>query len=260
MKRKNIYYLVSPIIFVLACIVILSITAVKADSGSENIVESTTISEAYIPSETTTEAETTTEVSTTEKVITTTREPSTEKQTTSPSVKVETTAPKATTTTEAENHPATTEQITTSNNNSKYSEATQIWNYMKNLGWSDAVCAGIMGNMMAEVGGQTLDLSRWSYYSNNGYYGVCQWSKQFYPGVIGRDIEGQCDFLRDTIRKEINAYGSRYASGMNYEKFLQLDNPQDVALCFAKAYERCGSGSYGVRQSNAQKAYDYFVG
>ena len=30
-------------------------------------------------------------------------------------------------------------------------------------------------------------------------------------------------------------------------------------MAFAKAYERCGSGSYGVRQINALKAYNYFV-
>lgn len=266
MKRKNIYYLVSAIIFVLTCIVILSITAVKADSGSENIVESTTISEAYIPSETTTKEETTTEVSTTEKVITTTREPSTEKQTTSPSVKVETTAPKATTTTEAENHPATTEPTTKKPmkdsdweaKRAQYPYATDLWLYMKDLGWSDAVCAGIMGNIMAEVGGQTLNIK--PSLSSGGYYGMCQWSTYYYPQINGGSFEAQCNFLRDTIQKEINTYGYKYASGMNYSKFLQLTSPADVALCFAKSYERCASGSYGVRQSNAQKAYNYFVG
>jgi hypothetical protein len=253
--KKHIYFIIA-IVLALALITTL---CVKAGSESGNKKETTTISEAYIPSETTTllETSTTTEVETTKEattIETTEREESTTKETTT----------NVSTTKAAENHPATTKPITTTktevSNSGSYAEATQIWNYMKNLGWSDAVCAGIMGNMMAEVGGQTLDLSRWSYYSNGSYYGVCQWSRQFYPSVIGRDIEGQCDFLRDTIRKEINTYGSNYASGMNYEKFLQLDDPQDVALCFAKAYERCGSGSYGVRQSNAVKAYQYFVG
>ena len=255
--KKHIYFIIA----IVLALAIMTATCIKAGSESGDKKETTTISEAYIPSETTTLLETTTvtttEVETTEEVIateTTKREESTTKH-------YETsTSEKATTTEPVENHPTTTKPTTTSNNSGKYSEATQIWNYMKNLGWSDAVCAGIMGNMMAEVGGQTLDLSRWSYYSNGSYYGVCQWSRQYYPSVIGRDIEGQCDFLRDTIRKEINTYGSNYASGMNYEKFLQLDDPQDVALCFAKAYERCGSGSYGVRQSNAVKAYQYFVG
>ena len=253
--KKHIYFIIA----IVLALALITTFCIKAGSESGNKKETTTISEAYIPSETTTllETSTTTEVETTKEattIETTEREESTTKENTT----------NVSTTKAAENHPATTKPITTTkpevSNSGSYAEATQIWNYMKNLGWSDAVCAGIMGNIMAEVGGQTLDLSRWSYYSNGSYYGVCQWSRQYYPSVIGRDIEGQCDFLRDTIRKEINTYGSNYASGMNYEKFLQLDDPQDVALCFAKAYERCGSGSYGVRQSNAVKAYQYFVG
>ena len=253
--KKHIYFIIA----IVLALALITTFCIKAGSESGDKKETTTISEAYIPSETTTllETSTTTEVETTKEattIETTEREESTTKENTT----------NVSTTKAAENHPATTKPITTTkpevSNSGSYAEATQIWNYMKNLGWSDAVCAGIMGNIMAEVGGQTLDLSRWSYYSNGSYYGVCQWSRQYYPSVIGRDIEGQCDFLRDTIRKEINTYGSNYASGMNYEKFLQLDDPQDVALCFAKAYERCGSGSYGVRQSNAVKAYQYFVG
>ena len=41
---------------------------------------------------------------------------------------------------------------------SEYPAATEICLYMKDLGWNDYVCAGIMGNLMAEVGGQTLDI------------------------------------------------------------------------------------------------------
>ena len=35
----------------------------------------------------------------------------------------------------------------------EFPTATYIWKYMKNLGWNDYICAGIMGNIMAEVGG-----------------------------------------------------------------------------------------------------------
>ena len=251
--KKHIYFIIA-IVLALALITTL---CVKAGSESGNKKETTTISEAYIPSETTTllETSTTTEVETTKEattIETTEREESTTKETTT----------KISTTKAAENHPATTKPITTTkpevSKSGSYAEATQVWNYMKSLGWSDAVCAGIMGNIMAEVGGQTLNINPYS--SSSSYYGMCQWSRRYYPQIIGGSLEDQCDFLRDTIRKEINTYGSNYASGMNYEKFLQLDDPQDVALCFAKAYERCGSGSYGVRQSNAVKAYQYFVG
>lgn len=141
----------------------------------------------------------------------------------------------------------------------EYPAATQIWRYLKNLGYSDAVCAGIMGNLMAEVGGQTLNIQYTLYGSNGRYYGMCQWSLRYYGQIKGAGLATQCNFLRDTIKHEIDTYGYKYASGMNYTNFLKLNSPSKAALCFAKAYERCGSGSYSVRQSNAEKAYKYFT-
>lgn len=139
----------------------------------------------------------------------------------------------------------------------EYPAATRIWRYMKAQGWNDYVCAGIMGNLMAEVGGQTLDI-RYTL-SSSGYYGMCQWSRG-YSQVWGAGLETQCDFLRDTIKYEFDTYGFKYQKGFNFNSFLNMTDAQQAALAFAKSYERCGSGSYGVRQKNALKAYNYFVG
>ena len=139
----------------------------------------------------------------------------------------------------------------------EYPAASDIWNYMKDLGWNDYVCAGIMGNLMAEVGGQTLDIQYWL--SGNGYYGMCQWNRAYCEGVWGANLAGQCDFLRDTIKYEIDTFGYAYQKGFNFDSFLAMTNERDVALAFAKCYERCSSASYTVRQNNAEKAYDYFV-
>lgn len=139
----------------------------------------------------------------------------------------------------------------------EYPAATQIWRYMKAQGWNDYVCAGIMGNLMAEVGGQTLDI-RYTL-SSSGYYGMCQWSRG-YSQVWGAGLETQCDFLRDTIKYEFDTYGFKYQKGFNFNSFLNMADAQQAALAFAKSYERCASGSYGVRQKNALKAYNYFVG
>ena len=139
----------------------------------------------------------------------------------------------------------------------EYPAATQIWRYMKAQGWNDYVCAGIMGNIMAEVGGQTLDI-RYTL-SSNGYYGMCQWNRQ-YSNIWGAGLESQCDYLRDTIKYEIDTFGFNYQKGFKFNSFLNMTDAQQAALAFAKAYERCASGSYGVRQKNAIKAYNYFVG
>lgn len=245
--KKNIYFIISVIA---AALLIFSIVAVSSVRVSGTAETTTTISEAYIPSETTLlESSTSIEVTTEE--ATTREEPTTQSNETG--------------TSRVENHPTTTTEPTTqapkpTTNKSKYPVATEVWNYMKALGWSDAVCAGIMGNMMAEVGGHTLNLRYDAYDKNKAYYGLCQWSGKYYPQIQGTDLKTQCDFLRDTIKKQIDIYGKRYASGMNYKEFLKLEDPKEVALCFAVAYERCSSATYSVRQTNAVKAYDYFVG
>lgn len=143
----------------------------------------------------------------------------------------------------------------------EYPVATQVWRYMKEeLGWNDYVCAGVMGNMMAEVGGQTLNLQPYLYgHSGANYYGLCQWSSRYYPSIQGADVDAQLDFLASTVKKELDTYGYLFRSGLNYEAFCNLTDAEDAAMAFAKAYERCGSGSYGVRQRNAIKAYNYFV-
>lgn len=143
----------------------------------------------------------------------------------------------------------------------EYPVATQVWRYMKEeLGWNDYVCAGVMGNMMAEVGGQTLNLQPYLYgHSGANYYGLCQWSSRYYPSIQGADVDAQLDFLASTVKKELDTYGYLFRSSLNYEAFCNLTDAEDAAMAFAKAYERCGSGSYGVRQRNAINAYNYFV-
>jgi hypothetical protein len=138
----------------------------------------------------------------------------------------------------------------------EYPVATQIWRFMKDQGWNDYVCAGIMGNLMTEVGGQTLNIRYAS--SSNDYYGMCQWNRA-YSEVWGAGLETQCNFLKDTIKYEFDTYGFKYQKGFNFDSFLNMTDAQQAALAFAKSYERCGSGSYSVRQQNAIKAYNYFV-
>ena len=127
---------------------------------------------------------------------------------------------------------------------------------MKDQGWNDAVCAGILGNMMAECGGHTLSLQ--PTVSNKYYYGICQWSKG-YPNVWYSNLDSQCEFLINTIEYEFNTFGSSYKRGFNFNSFLNLNDEKEVAKAFAKCYERCGSSSLNQRQKNATTAYNYFT-
>lgn len=61
--------------------------------------------------------------------------------------------------------------------------ANQVWTYMKSYGYSDSVAAGIIGNMMRECGGDTLNLD-WDvvgHFNGDEYYGLCQWCLLYTP-------------------------------------------------------------------------------
>lgn len=141
----------------------------------------------------------------------------------------------------------------------EYPVATDVWFYLRKQGLSESVVAGIIGNMMIETGGQTLKLRPKVYSSSGGFYGLCQWSMKYYPKARDLDTYGQLEFLLSTIKREFDKYGFVYKKNFTYEDFLSLESPKDVALAFAKVYERCGSGSYNARKKCAQVAYNYFV-
>ena len=141
----------------------------------------------------------------------------------------------------------------------EYPVATYVWCYLKELGYNDAVCAGIIGNMMLECGGNTLNLD-WDIYGGYGFYGLCQWSKEFFPEVYGVNLENQMNCLRDTIKREIDYAGFVYGGyGFNYEDFLNIEDPGEAALCFALSYERCASQHVWPRKGYAEQAYKYFI-
>lgn len=139
----------------------------------------------------------------------------------------------------------------------EYPVATYVWSYLKDLGYNNQVCAGILGNMMREVGGGTLDLQSDMYYTS--HYGICQWSNKYYPEMWGASLEEQCNFLRDTIRNEFSIFGSNYKKGFTYDNFVELKNVKETAKAFALCYERNGGGDTNLRIEYAITAYNYFV-
>lgn len=142
----------------------------------------------------------------------------------------------------------------------EYPVATQIWLSMKEQGWNDHVCAGILGNIMAECGGHTLSV-QWDIYDHSGwFYGICQWSLYYRPEASGLSLENQLSLLYNTIEAEFDYAGFCYYYGFTYDDFLQMTDYRNAALAFAKVYERCSPASHAIRQNNAQIAYEYFAG
>lgn len=133
----------------------------------------------------------------------------------------------------------------------EYAQSAQIWRALKGLGLNDYVCAGILGNIMAEVGGQTLDFSNWEHWSQGTHYGICQWGgsrKDRLLNDFGTTFNDQVRFLTVELFEVIPKDNS----------FYNMQDEQEAALYFAKYYERCSSRYYEVRQVNATKALAYF--
>ena len=141
----------------------------------------------------------------------------------------------------------------------EYPIANEVWIYLKDLGYNDYVCAGIMGNMMAETAGGTLNLDYTRKNSTGKFYGLCQWSLYYYPEVKGMGFEEQLNYLKDTIKEQIDYAGFIYKKGFNYNQFLNLQDEREAALAFAMAYERCAKQHYYIRCDYAEIAYNYFV-
>lgn len=146
---------------------------------------------------------------------------------------------------------------------SEYPVATQVWLYMKNeFGWNDIVCAGIMGNMMAECGGcWTSDLD-WNL-NEPGGFGMIQWlgsrRKQLFS-IYGKtpSIENQLNFMKDEL------YGTngvdKQVSEKELNKIMNAETPEECAFAFASYFERCSEKHRAPRRGYARTAYEYFVG
>lgn len=146
----------------------------------------------------------------------------------------------------------------------EYPEATFIWRYMREeFQWSPEVCAGIIGNMMSECGGQTLKgLSNWNTDDDSGY-GLIQWIGGRRKAIEAKygshpSIEEQLIFMKDEMYGTNGVTNQLYVDGW-LEAIMDSETPEQAAARFACYFERPASTYYGVRQRNARVAYDYFV-
>lgn len=144
----------------------------------------------------------------------------------------------------------------------EYPVATRVWKFMKEeFGWSDIVCAGIMGNFMAECGGcWTSDLD-WQLNETSGL-GMVQWIGKRRTQIVkiyGKNpsIEEQLLFMKDEL------YGTngvtKQVTDRQLNAIMQAETPEECAFAFAKYYERCASQHRAPRKNYARHAYEYFV-
>ena len=138
--------------------------------------------------------------------------------------------------------------------------ATKVFKYFKKRGFTNEAVAGIIGNMMIETSGGSLDLKPKIYSKSGTYYGLCQWSKKYYPEAHGLSFKQQLDYLFETMPWEFKTFGWLYKDGFTLKDFKNMTNVEEAAIAFTKIYERCGPASYELRKQAARKAYSYFKG
>ena len=292
MNRKNIAIIAFVAITVVICLT-MTVFAGEATKNENNTVA--TISEAYIPSETSsTEEPKEEEVITLESVVVERVEPTTYDEANSLLEKAKDRKETAKSVYDglvslgyAENHPAVVmaqADVKSASKDVKYYQeqqavweekyewevraaeypaATEAWLYMKNeFGWSDTVCAGIIGNFMAECGGcWTQDLD-WDVNTQHGL-GMVQWIGGRRSALINRygsnpSIKEQLNFVKDEL------YGTngvtQQVTDSQLDKIMNASSPEECAFAFASYYERCAEQHRAPRRGYARTAYEYFVG
>lgn len=143
----------------------------------------------------------------------------------------------------------------------EYPIATEVWLYMKNeFGWSDIVCAGIMGNLMRETGGDTFHLKPETNSSTG--LGLAQWIGQRKKDISNKyggvpSVAEQLEHIKDEL------YGTngvrQQVSDWQRDKIFNAKTAEKCAAEFARWFERPASTNYAKRKTNAARAYEYFT-
>ena len=103
--------------------------------------------------------------------------------------------------------------------------AAKVWLYFKQRGYNDAVVCAIIGNMMIETSGGSLDLKPNVYSPDRSHYGLCQWSLYYRPDIADLPFEYQLEYLEADMPDEFKTFGKCYKKGFTYEDFLTMTDP-----------------------------------
>lgn len=140
--------------------------------------------------------------------------------------------------------------------------AELAWRYLRNAGLSKQAAAGVIGNMMIECGGRTLNLDPTLYDEIYGtHYGLCQWDIHLFPSIQNKNARGQLEYLcNEYMGAEINSFGWLYRSGFTLDEFKNMTNVENAAVAFAMVCERPGYeyNNYQWRREAAMVAYNHF--
>lgn len=140
--------------------------------------------------------------------------------------------------------------------------AKKTWNYLTSTnGYNMWVAAGIMGNMIQESSMNPRAKNN----INGGHYGLCQWSKIYYPSMWEATLDQQLAFIDGWIRGEYNSFKNNYTGVrpiLDVNGFFNLKDAEKAAEAFALVMERAGRNEAYIekRKSYATMVLKYFNG
>jgi len=131
----------------------------------------------------------------------------------------------------------------------------KIWNYMKEIGFSDAGAAAALGNMKAESGFNPSA-------SNGSHFGICQWGGGRWKGnkISLLDYSTRCGLMWNDLDVQLNFFRAEciFSSDKGietsfYKVYKEMQNATDVIYAtdyFCCKYEICpgtlGNWAYSV--------------
>ena len=123
----------------------------------------------------------------------------------------------------------------------EYPESAYVWQLLKEYGMSDVSAAAILGNAMAESGGQTLNIN--IYQDVDGFWGAWAMSKVYFSDVYGKGADAQVAKIVETLDV----------------RFYDITDVREAARWFSDNWERPAFWSE-KRADNAEVALGYFGG
>ena len=133
------------------------------------------------------------------------------------------------------------------------------WNYLTGTaGYSPYVAAGIMGNIMQEC---SMIWNKYDELGGDGY-GLCQWSKTYFPEVYGASLSKQLEYIKPWTANQYSVAGNRanYDPNVSYDDFLAMTDVREIAKAFCLVVERPADWAANIssRQNYAEGYLDFY--
>ena len=149
--------------------------------------------------------------------------------------------------------------------------ASEVWNWFRTHGYSEAATAGILGNMEQESGvdpemiqgngaGPAAGIVQWENYNTQSSRWLNMSNYAQSKGRTWKDLESQLEFIDKENKEGSDVFWSMANTYKSYDAFKNADNIIAATDSFEQAFERAGTPMMQNRYDAANKYYKQFTG